>query len=88
MLSKGTVVSCEDCDKPIASLAKNIKRAEKMSRGDMEKYRVEEPGKDDDIKRVECPECGGKWIREHKSGGVQVHTQHDGWQPGYDEGMS
>ena len=87
MLSKGTVVTCEDCNKPMASVARRIKSDEAMSRGDLEKFRVKEPSDKDDIKRVECPHCGGKWMRSDGKGGIHVHTDAYGWQPGKDEGL-
>ena len=89
MLSKGTVITCEDCGKGIATVGKYMKVGEKLKRDHLEKFRIEEPKKDDDIARVKCPECGGAWVKhpfgDEKS--LMVHTDAHGWQPGEDEDL-
>lgn len=87
MISKGTIVTCEDKGHPIASLGRHIKHGDKIEAEDLEKWRMDEPHEGADLADMDCPDCGGKWARKHKDGGVAVHTQHDGWQPGEDEGL-
>lgn len=83
---QGTRVTCSMCALPICEIVVADARAGAIGwHNFFGNWRVEQPRIGMRLSDIECPACGGAWIKTSsfpRAGGVQTHMAGYGWWPG------
>lgn len=82
---RGSRVTCSDCGLPICEVVVDDAYAGTYGNrwGNVfGNWRVEPPRTGQLLSGIQCPACGGQWIRERRMGAGFVHFAGYGWWPG------